>query len=134
MQIPISRESICLDGGGLVLLPMPPSPPQRANKQQGPSGEVEEGPGLNVTSRGGGIHRVNANPVKACQKLWPRPAHHSLWLFQASGAARSFLNQPLGQLVSAPHMSQPGADLCSLAAWASSRHPNLIFCVWEPHS
>lgn len=55
MQIPISRESICLDGGGLVLLPMPPSPPQRANKQQGPSGEVEEGPGLNVTSRGGGI-------------------------------------------------------------------------------
>ena len=43
MQIPISRESICLGGGGLVLLPMPPSPPQRANKQEGHSGEVEEG-------------------------------------------------------------------------------------------
>lgn len=58
MQIAISRESIRLDRGGPVLLPMPPSPPQRVNKQEGHSGEGEEGPGLNATSRGEGIHRV----------------------------------------------------------------------------
>lgn len=37
MQIPISRKSIYLDGGRLLLLPIPPltAPCKRGNKQEG---------------------------------------------------------------------------------------------------
>ena len=47
MQIPISRESICLDRGSQFFQCLPPAP-QRVNKQKGHSARVERGLGLNV--------------------------------------------------------------------------------------
>jgi len=63
------------------------------------------------------------------QTSLPQPLPFSV----ASEIARSFLNQPLGQRVSAPCMSQLGADLCSLAIWTSLHHQKTLFCPWELH-